>query len=92
MYSMSTAGQRLRLSTLEMIMSTLAWELAGEVAPAELGTQPGFLSRLIKSREDRAKHVVLRHLATMDDARLGRLGFTNQDISALRAGELRLPR
>lgn len=36
-------------------MSTLAWELAGDIAPAhETEAKPGFWSRFIESREIRA--------------------------------------
>lgn len=74
-------------------MSTLALGPVDAVASAD---PPGTLSRLVKrlleAREDKAKRSVLGHLAAMDDARLAGLGFTAEDIQALRAGELRLRR
>lgn len=73
-------------------MSTLAWELAGDVAPADASeARPGFWSRFIARRQDQANRTVCAHLAVMGDARLAGLGFGADDIRALRAGELRLP-
>jgi hypothetical protein len=78
---------------MEMIMSTLAVPAAGALASAvESEGRTGLLWRLLAAREDRARRFVLARLAAMDDARLGRLGFSDDDIAALRAGELRLPR
>ena len=73
-------------------MSTLATELAGTFVPAASPSPPSLLGRLIETREKQADRYVQRHLAAMDDGRLRRLGCTDQDIQALRAGELRLPR
>jgi hypothetical protein len=75
-----------------MIMSTLALRAAGVIAPA-VETKPGqsLLQRLIAAHEDQAKRRVRGYLAAMDDARLRDLGFADDDIKALRAGELGLP-
>ena len=73
-------------------MSTLAWELAGDVAPAdESEAKPGFWSRFIARRQAQANRTVCAHLAVLSDAHLTGLGFSADDIRALRAGELRLP-
>lgn len=73
-------------------MSTLAWELAGDLAPAD-GSEgkPGFWSRFIAGRQAQANRTVCARLAVMGDERLANLGFGEDDIRALRAGELRLP-
>jgi hypothetical protein len=77
---------------MEMIMSTLAWEQAGNVAPAaDAKAKSSLFGRLMKAREDKARRRVLAHLAAMDDSRLHRMGFSDGDILALRSGELRLP-
>lgn len=73
-------------------MSTLAWELAGDTAPADDSeAKPGFWSRFFESRKAQANRTVCEHLAAMGDGRLTDLGFSEGDIRALRAGELRLP-
>jgi hypothetical protein len=77
-----------------MIMSSLALGLADALASA---AQPkpkrlGLVQRLIQVREDQAKRRVLGYLTPMDDQRLTSLGFTAEDIEALRQGELRLPK
>jgi uncharacterized protein YjiS (DUF1127 family) len=77
---------------MEMIMSTLAWELAGEIAPAEqIETKAGFWSRFIAARQARANRRVCAHLVAMGEERLTELGFSKDDIRALRAGVIRLP-
>jgi uncharacterized protein YjiS (DUF1127 family) len=75
------------------MMSTLALRAAGTFASA-VEPKPGssLVKRLLAARENQAKRRVVGHLAAMDDARLAGLGFTPDDIFALRAGELRLPR
>ena len=72
-------------------MSTLALRAAGVIASA-VEPKPGlsFVTRLLAAREDQAKQRVLGHLAAMDNSRLAGLGFTANDIRALRAGELRI--
>lgn len=74
-------------------MSTLALRAAGLFASA-VEPQPGssFVGRFLAAHENRAKRHVLARLAAMDDARLEGLGFSEADIGALRAGQLRLPR
>ena len=73
-------------------MSTLAWELAGDIAPAEESeANAGFWSRLIAARQAQAKRRVRAHLAAMGATRLAALGFTADEICALQAGELKLP-
>lgn len=74
-------------------MSTLALRAAGVIASA-VEPKPGssLVQRLLAAREDQAKRRVVSYLAAMDDARLAGLGFTPDDVKALRAGELRLPR
>ena len=75
-------------------MSTLALGLADALASA---AQPkpkrlGLIQRLIEAREVQAKRRVLGYLTAMDDQQLTGLGFTAEDIEALRQGELRLPK
>jgi uncharacterized protein YjiS (DUF1127 family) len=78
---------------MEMIMSTLAWELAGDIAPAEqTEAKAGFWSRFIESRQARANRHVCAHLVAMGDERLTELGFSKDDIRALRAGQIRRPK
>ena len=73
-------------------MSTLAWELAGDNAPAdETEAKPGFWSRFIAWHQAQAERAICRHLAAMGDVQLTELGYSKDDIRALRAGELRLP-
>ncbi len=73
-------------------MSTLAWELAGDIAPAEqIETKAGFWSRFIQSRQAQAHRQVRAHLVAMGDERLTDLGFSKDGIRALRAGVIRLP-
>ena len=73
-------------------MSTLAWELAGDLAPAdETEAKPGFWSRFIELRQAQAERRICTHLAAMGDVQLTELGYGEHDIRALRAGELRLP-
>lgn len=49
----------------------------------------GFFGRLIKAmtaaREAQARRVVASHLATMSDERLSDIGFTAEEIKAVRA-------
>lgn len=74
-------------------MSALALRLVDTLAStAEPEPQPSLVQRLIRAREDSARGVVRAHLATMHDGRLRSLGFGDEDIRALRGGELRLPR
>jgi hypothetical protein len=76
----------------EMIMSTRALALAGDSAPAEnIEAKAGFWSRLIAVRQAQANRMVRAHLLAMGAARLAELGFTENDIRALRAGDLKLP-
>src|SRR5262249_16438623 len=84
------AEQRPRLSTLEMMMSTLALRAAGVIASA-VQPEPGqsFVERLLAAREAEAKRRVRWLLAAMDDARLAGLGFSPKDVAALRDGKLR---
>jgi hypothetical protein len=77
---------------MEMIMSTLAWELAGDIAPAEdIEAKASFWSRFIAARQAQANRRVRTHLTAMGATRLTALGFTADDICALQAGELKLP-
>jgi hypothetical protein len=78
---------------METIMSTLAVRAAGLFASA-VEPQPrlSFVDRLLAARENEAKRRVVNYLAAMDDARLQGLGFTADDIGALRRGEPRRPR
>ena len=73
-------------------MSTLSWELAGDIAPAdETEAKPGFWSRFVESRQARVNRRVSTHLAAMGDRRLTELGFSKDDIRALRTGVISLP-
>ena len=74
-------------------MSTLALGLVGTTAPAtEPKAKSSLWSRLVKAREAQAARTVRAHLAGMDDARLLHVGFSEDDIWALRAGGSGLPR
>jgi hypothetical protein len=77
---------------MEMIMSTLAVRAAGVLASA-VEPKPGltFVGRLLAARENEARRRVVGYLAAMDDARLLDLGFTSDDIAALRRGQPRQP-
>lgn len=72
-------------------MSTLAVDAAGAIASA-VPQPPSLMARLTAAREAQAKHRVLGILSAMDDARLQSLGFSADDITALRNGKLQLPR
>lgn len=70
-------------------MSTLALRGAGVIASAvEPKSELSFIQRLLKARENEAKRRVLTYLAAMDEGRLKELGFTQNDIDALRSGQL----
>ena len=71
-------------------MSTLAVRAAGVLASAvEPQSGLSFVDRLLAARENEARRRVVTYLAAMDDARLQGLGFTPDDIAALRRGEPR---
>jgi hypothetical protein len=74
-------------------MNTLAIRAGGVIA-SSVQSRPGqsFFQRLIAARENEAKRRVVGYLAAMDDARLEGIGFTADDIKALRSGQMRLPR
>ena len=71
-------------------MHTLTMELDA-LALGAARSKPGFFARLIEAREKSAMRRTLAYLGSQSDARLAGLGFGVEDISALRAGELRLP-
>jgi len=77
-------------------MSTLALRLAGDTTSAETEARPGLITRWIErwreTRQARAEAAVRAYLADMPESRLADLGFSTDDILALHAGELRLPR
>jgi uncharacterized protein YjiS (DUF1127 family) len=78
---------------METIMSTLTMQLRG-IASRDVSIatpQPGLLARLIESQDERARRHTLSFLAARTDQRLKDLGFSADDIRALRNGELRLP-
>jgi hypothetical protein len=78
---------------MEMIMSILVLRAAGVIASAvEPKTGLGLVQRLLKARENEAKRRVLTYLAAMDEDRLMGLGFTQEDIGALRSGQMPSPR
>lgn len=69
---------------------------AEDVAAAAADTEKewpksGLMRRLIKAREAEARRRVRMYLVAMDDERLMSLGFTEEDIRALRRGEARAP-
>jgi hypothetical protein len=80
---------------METIMSTLA--LLGTVAAAPLETSKpaeprlDFFRRLLEAREARARQHCQRYLAEQSDGRLRTLGFSPDDIEALRNGAPILP-
>lgn len=74
-------------------MTTLALGLADALASAaEPKPKSGLFKHLIAARENQARRRAVSYLAWMDDERLKGLGFTAEDIEALRTGELRLPK
>lgn len=54
--------------------------------------KPGILARLLRARAEASERRTLTHLASQSDERLDAMGFSRDDIDALRKGELRLPR
>ena len=79
-----------RLEQEEMIMSTTAFWLAG-ASVAGTGKQPkvGFLQRLIKAREREALRRIHSFLSAQTDQHLKDLGYTPEDIQAMREGHFR---
>jgi hypothetical protein len=76
-----------------MIMSTLALWSADSASPAIASNpKPSFFARLIKAREREAARRIHSFLITQSDERLAELGYTREDIVALRDGQVRLPR
>jgi uncharacterized protein YjiS (DUF1127 family) len=71
-------------------MSTIAMSPANASALAAPKRRSSLVQRLIKWREEAARQRIRAYLAAMDDARLAGLGFTADDIQALRRGEFRL--
>jgi hypothetical protein len=77
----------------EKIMSTLAlWSADAVSSTTETMPRPSLFARLIKSREREATRRIHSFLITQSDERLKDLGYTSEDIAALRAGEVRMPR
>ena len=91
----SGPGKGAQKKASEMIMSTLslrAEDMAAAAADTETErTKPSLFQRLIKAREEEARRRVRMYLVAMDDERLMSLGFSEDDIRALRSGEARLP-
>jgi len=76
-----------------MIMSTLALWSVDSASPAIASKpKPGLFARLIKAREREAARRIHTFLVTQSDERLEDLGYTPEDIVALRGGQVRLPR
>jgi hypothetical protein len=77
----------------EMIMSTLAlWSADAAASVTEGKPRSSLFARLIKSREREATRRVHSFLIAQPDERLKDLGYSSEDIAALRAGEVRMPR
>jgi hypothetical protein len=77
----------------EMIMSTLAlWSADSASSAIATKPRPGLFERLIKARERQATRHVYSYLNLQSDERLKDLGYTSEEIAALRAGEVRIPR
>ena len=72
-------------------MSTLTIPL-GNIAPsaAAAPASPGLFARLIQGRETRARREIVSYLMSQSDDRLAGLGFSSDDIRALREGNLRV--
>jgi hypothetical protein len=75
-------------------MSTLA--LLGTAAAVPLGerqtkSRPSLFKRLLAAREAEARRRTRSYLAGQSSERLAALGFTADDLAALRKGESRLP-
>jgi hypothetical protein len=76
-----------------MIMSTLAlWSADGASPAIETRRKPSLFQRLIMAREKEAARRVHSFLLAQSDEHLQDLGYTPEDIAALRDGQLRLPR
>jgi uncharacterized protein YjiS (DUF1127 family) len=76
-----------------MIMSTLAlWSADAASTAIETRPKPSLFQRLIKAREREATRRVHTFLLTLSDERLRDLGYTREDIAALRDGQVRMPR
>lgn len=74
-------------------MSTLALGSAVAVSPAiESKPRPSLFQRLIEAREKEATRRVHAFLVTLSDERLHDLGYSPDDIAALRDGQFRMPR
>ena len=68
-------------------MSTLALASApGAVAAAEPNTEPSLFQRLIGARERDALRRIRAFIAVQSDQRLEGLGYTAEDIEAIRQG------
>lgn len=73
-------------------MSTLAlWSADAASTAAESKPRPSLFARLIRSREREATRRVHSFLIVQSDERLKDLGYSFEDIAALRAGEIRTP-
>jgi hypothetical protein len=82
-----TDGRRLEADG-ETIMSTLALaaSAAGAVAGVEPNTKPSLIQRLIAARERDTLRRIRAFIAVQSDQRLQDLGYTAEDIEAIRQG------
>jgi len=74
---------------MEMIMSTLA--LLSADAAVEPSAKPSLFQRLIQARENEALRHIQQFLNWQSDERLQNLGYTAEDIAAIRQGQLAMP-
>jgi hypothetical protein len=73
-------------------MSTVALKSAFDAAPTGAsGPKLGVFQRLIRMREREALRQILAFLASKSDERLADMGYTAEDIEALRRGKLHFP-
>ena len=73
-------------------MSTLTIA-RGNITPSAAAsppTSPGLFARLVHQREVRARREIVSYLMSQSDDRLAGLGFSSDDIHALREGNLRV--
>ncbi len=72
-------------------MSTLTLAAPLDTAGHDGSALSEALSTLVRYRESAAGRSVARHLGSQTDARLKKLGFSEGDIAALRAGRMQFP-
>jgi hypothetical protein len=75
-----------------MIMSTIALRAGDAPVAAEEEAKPSLFQRFLEARGAEARRRIQAFLLAQSDASLMDLGYTAEDIAALRRGTYRLPR